>query len=70
MTEFNVGDIVKSYRIQNCKGLVGIVVSVDPSSTFAPIKVEWLNPHNPRLNYLRRAEYEGHFCAANLRKVQ
>jgi hypothetical protein len=69
MTEFNVGDIVKSYRIQNCKGLVGIVVSIDPSLTF-PIKVEWLNPHNPRLNYRRRAEYVGHFCAANLRKVE
>ena len=69
MTEFNVGDIVKSYRLQGEKGLVGIVTEDNSHLGIASIcyKVEWLNP---RIGHSRWGHTYGYFGAANLRKAQ
>lgn len=59
---FNVGDLVKTYKIRNCAGLKAIVVKIDDLSHSHPIVVQWINPKN--------GDYPvGYFHPTQLRKV-
>ncbi len=70
MSNFQIGDIVKGYRLQGTKGLIGIITEFNPHVSFAGAlnyKVEWLNP---RVGDPRWSQTYGYFGAANLRKVE
>lgn len=59
---FNVGDLVKTYKIRNCAGLKAIIIKIDDNFHSHPVTVQWLNPKNK--------DYPiGYFHFDQLRKV-
>jgi hypothetical protein len=66
MSNFQIGDIVKGYRLQGTKGLIGVITELNPHVRFN-YKVEWLNP---RVGDSRWGQTYGYFGAVNLRKVE
>ena len=58
---FQIGDLVKSYKIKGTKGYVGVITKIDENSSF-PYHVRWVNEE-------KNSQYDHQLKAEQLRKV-